>query len=257
MPAGPSAIAVPLVAAVTVSPWVVRNKVELGCYAITTDGRALWKANNANTYKTLSSGLWLDQVQDLPQRLVKRIPPLWVTPEAAGAEWRYNHRVIDVPECAQQSAYEHLVFKFWEHHPGEKVKLAGQATEMLWSPRAGLEGAQEAGVDSLRQWAEPLYTVPLFLLAIAGLFCVPAAFRALAIIFVALRDCGRLGLRGHDALPGAVGLRARVTRRRSARPCVDLVSRTARVRKRMDRSRREQPNRKRPRQPTFGSWPRT
>ena len=92
--------------------------------------------------------------------------------------------VIVVPECAQQSAYEHLVFKFWKHHPGEKVKLAGQATEMLWSPRAGLEGAQEAGVDSLRQWAEPLYTVPLFLLAIAGLFCVPAAFRALAIIFV-------------------------------------------------------------------------
>ena len=174
----------PLLAAVTVSPWVVRNKVELGCYAITTDGRALWKANNPDTYKTLSSGLWLDQVPDLPQRLVKPVAPLWVTPEEAGTEYTKNHRVIVVPECAQQSAYEHLVFKFWEHHPGEKAKLAGQATEMLWSPRAGLEGAQEAGVDSLRQWAEPLYTVPLFLLAIAGLFCVPASFRALAIIFV-------------------------------------------------------------------------
>jgi hypothetical protein len=178
------AVAVPLVAAVTVSPWVVRNKVELGCYAITTDGRALWKANNVNTYKTLSSGLWLDQVPDLPQRLVRPIPPMWVTPETAGAEWVQNHRVIDVPECAQQSAYEHLVFKFWEHHPGEKVKLAGQATQMLWSPRAGLEGAQEAGVDPLRRWGEPLYTVPLFLLAIAGLFCVPFTFRVLAIVFL-------------------------------------------------------------------------
>ncbi len=178
------AIIVPLVAAVTVSPWVVRNKAELGCFAITTDGRALWKANNVNTYKTLSKGLWLDQVPDLPQRLRKPVAPMWVTPEEAGAEFEKNHLVINVPECDQQSAYEHLVFQFWEHHPGEKAKLAAQATEMLWSPRAGLEGAQEAGVDSLRQWVEPFYTVPLFLLAIAGLFCVPAAFRALALIFV-------------------------------------------------------------------------
>lgn len=178
------AIAVPLVAAVTVSPWVIRNKVELGCISITTDGRALWKANNVNTYKTLANGLWLDQVPDLPQRLRKPVAPMWVTPEEAGAEYERNHRVINVPECAQQSAYEHLVFQFWEHHPGDKARLAVQATEMLWNPRVGIEGAQESGVDSLRKWVEPLYTVPLFLLAIVGLFCVPAAFRALAIIFL-------------------------------------------------------------------------
>src|SRR6188472_4494427 len=29
--------------AVVVAPWVVRNKVQVGCYAITTDSRALWK----------------------------------------------------------------------------------------------------------------------------------------------------------------------------------------------------------------------
>ncbi len=33
-------------AGVAVTPWLVRNKVQLGCWAITTDGRALWKANN-------------------------------------------------------------------------------------------------------------------------------------------------------------------------------------------------------------------
>ena len=49
-------------ALVAISPWVIRNKVELGCITITTDGRALWKANNVNTYTTLSHGLWLDQV---------------------------------------------------------------------------------------------------------------------------------------------------------------------------------------------------
>jgi hypothetical protein len=111
------------------------------------------------------------------------VPDKWLTPEEAGGQWTKNHRVIAVPECAQTAEYEHLVFQFWEHHPGEKVKLAAQATEMLWNPRVGIEGAQESGVDSLRHWVEPLYTVPLFLLAIAGLFFVPLAFRVLALIF--------------------------------------------------------------------------
>ena len=37
-------------------PWVVRNRVQVGCFAITTDAHALWKANNINTYKTLADG---------------------------------------------------------------------------------------------------------------------------------------------------------------------------------------------------------
>ena len=92
--------------------------------------------------------------------------------------------MIDVPECAQQKKYEHLVFQFWEHHPAEKAKLMAQATWMMWNPRVGIEGAQESGVDPLRHWAEPLYTLPLFLLAIAGLFFVPFNVRVLAVIFL-------------------------------------------------------------------------
>jgi 4-amino-4-deoxy-L-arabinose transferase-like glycosyltransferase len=179
-----AAVAIPILALVAMAPWVIRNKVELGCVTITTDGRALWKANNLNTYRILSHGEWLDQVPDLPQRLVSPIPAFWVTPEAAGDEWVQNHRVIDVPECAQQKRYEHLVFQFWEHHPAEKAKLMAQATWMMWNPRVGIEGAQEAGVDPLRHWAEPLFTLPLFLLAIAGLFFVPFNVRVLAVILL-------------------------------------------------------------------------
>jgi 4-amino-4-deoxy-L-arabinose transferase-like glycosyltransferase len=179
-----AAVLVPVLAAVAMAPWVVRNKVELGCITITTDGRALWKANNMNTYEKLSHGFWLDQVPDLPQRLVKNVPPFWTTPEEAGDQWVKNHRVIDVPECAQQKRYEHLVFQFWRHHPGEKAKLMAQATWMMWNPRVGIEGAQESGVDSLRHWAEPLYTLPLFALAIVGLFCVPFDVRVLSLIFL-------------------------------------------------------------------------
>ena len=49
-------VAVLIVALVVVAPWVVRNHVQVGCFAITTDARALWKANNVNTYATLAAG---------------------------------------------------------------------------------------------------------------------------------------------------------------------------------------------------------
>ena len=49
-------------AAVAVMPWVVRNKASVGCWAVTTDARALWKANNVNTYETLKHGGWIDHV---------------------------------------------------------------------------------------------------------------------------------------------------------------------------------------------------
>jgi 4-amino-4-deoxy-L-arabinose transferase-like glycosyltransferase len=177
-------IAVPVVAAIALAPWVVRNRVEVGCFAITTDARALWKANNLGTYAVLAHGGWIDNVPDIPERRGPHVPDRWQTPEYAAEIYRTQHRIIDVPECHQEAHYEHLVLRFWEHHPGAKAKLAVQATRMMWNPRVGIEGEQESGVDSLRRWVEPLYTVPLFLLAIAGLFVVPAAFRALALIFV-------------------------------------------------------------------------
>jgi 4-amino-4-deoxy-L-arabinose transferase-like glycosyltransferase len=177
-------LAVPVLAAVALAPWVVRNKVELGCFAITTDARALWKANNVNTYATLAKGEWIDQVPDIPQRDVRHILPRWRTAEEAGDIYADSGRVINVPECYQESYYEHLVFQFWEHHPGAKLKLAGQATEMLWSPEVGIEGAQTANLDSLRSRVEPLWAVPVYVLALVGLFFVPTAVRALALSFV-------------------------------------------------------------------------
>lgn len=41
--------------AVALSPWVVRNRVQVGCFTLTTDANALWRANNPNTYRTLTT----------------------------------------------------------------------------------------------------------------------------------------------------------------------------------------------------------
>jgi hypothetical protein len=179
------ALAVPVVAAIVLAPWVVRNKVEVGCFAITTDARALWKANDLFTYPILSKGGWIDNVadrHDIPERSHSPIPDTWRNPQEAGDIYVAHHRTIEVDECMQQGHYEHLVLQFWEKHPGAKAKLMVQATRMLWSPRLGAEN--NPGSSSARKIVEPLYVVPLYLLALVGLFFVPAQIRALGLIFI-------------------------------------------------------------------------
>jgi 4-amino-4-deoxy-L-arabinose transferase-like glycosyltransferase len=179
-----AAIAVPVLAVVAMSPWVIRNKVEVGCFAITTDARALWKANNLGTYATLAGGQWIDEVPDIPQRRLRPVPFKWFTPQEAGNYYADHGVKIPDNECFQQAHYEHLVEQFWKHHPGAKAKLMVQATGMLWSPRVGLEGSPNSGLDQLRSYVEPIYVIPLYILAVVGLFVVPLYFRVLALIFI-------------------------------------------------------------------------
>ncbi len=167
-------------AAVVVAPWVIRNDAQVGCFAITTDGRALWKANNAATYATLAAGKWID---DVPQP--STFPP---SPESAAASFKENHQVIPIDECAQMRQFEHLTFVFWREHPGEKAKLMGQAVELLWDPRSHeTQGRSGKGTwrDTARRVGEPLYIVPIYLLAAAGLFLAPQAFVVLAVLLLA------------------------------------------------------------------------
>jgi 4-amino-4-deoxy-L-arabinose transferase-like glycosyltransferase len=172
------AVACLAVCAVTLVPWMVRNRVSVGCLTITTDTRALWKANNAHTYSTLAHGGWID---DVP-----RLPGSPYTPEEAETLFYRDHKRVHVNECAQMRMYRHLVFQFWENHPGEKAKLMGQAASMLWDPRAlktqGREG--RGGVlDTARTWVQPLYEIPLYALALAGLLPLR---RRLAVLLVSL-----------------------------------------------------------------------
>jgi 4-amino-4-deoxy-L-arabinose transferase-like glycosyltransferase len=175
----------------TVTPWVVRNRVSVGCLTLTTDTRALWKANNLNTYSTLAHGKWIDDVPPLPNE-----PP---TPEFAGAYYKVYGKVLHVDECARMRFYRHVVFQFWREHPGEKAKLAGQAAEMLWNPRAiRTEGRSESGgfVDKLRTWAQPAYTIPLYVLALVGVFLLPRRLALFAVALLAYQTLVAMGFAG-------------------------------------------------------------
>jgi 4-amino-4-deoxy-L-arabinose transferase-like glycosyltransferase len=172
-------VAIFVAAAVVVAPWVIRNKVQVGCYAITTDGRALWKANNVNTYRVLANGGWID---DVPQA---GLPP---TAQDAYEHWLQTGNIESVDECAQMREFEHKTFVFWRNHPGEKVKLVGQATALLWDPRSHeTQGRSGKGTwrDTARRIVEPMWAIPVYLLAIAGAFLAWRAFAALALLLLA------------------------------------------------------------------------
>ncbi len=161
--------------AVAVAPWVVRNAASIGCATITTDARALWKANNLATYDVLAAGQWIDDVPELPG-----VPP-W--PEKAAEIERATGKHVPVDECAQMRFYRSKAVRFWWDHPGEKARLAAQATGMLWQPTLSVE-ADDPGrtgfANTLRKTAEPVFMGLLYALALVGAFLAPRRYVALA-----------------------------------------------------------------------------
>jgi hypothetical protein len=177
-------------AALVVTPWVIRNKVQVGCYAITTDSRALWKANNENTRETLDAGGWIDDVPEPPGG------PPW--PELA-ADLTLAGTPTEIDECAQQRYYRELVFDFWRENPDEKGRLAAQAVVMLWSPTFSVD-SDDAGRGRLaelgRDVAEPVFMIAVYLLAIVGAVLAPRRFVALVALLVGYNTLAAMAFAG-------------------------------------------------------------
>lgn len=165
------------VASLVVSPWIVRNNASVGCATLTTDARALWKANNAKTYDILAAGRWIDQVPELPGA------PPW--PELA-ADLTQSGQAVTIDECAQMRYYQHQVTRFWRDHPGEKLKLSAQAVRMLWGPVVTVESATpEAGFNGFaRRFVEPAFALTLFGLALLGFRRLPPRFLVLTLLLL-------------------------------------------------------------------------
>jgi 4-amino-4-deoxy-L-arabinose transferase-like glycosyltransferase len=164
------------VSAAVVAPWVVRNEARVGCLTITTDARALWKANNPATREILANGGWIDDVPALPGA------PPW--PELA-ADLTLAGQPTSVDECEQMRLYQDEVLDFWRDQPGEKALLAAQAVRMLWSPAPSESDSSGSGAARLaRQSVEPAFVILLYALAVAGAFLAPRRFVALALLLL-------------------------------------------------------------------------
>ena len=82
--------------------------------------------------------------------------------------------------------YRDEVLEFWRENPGEKARLAAQATRMLWNPIPSESDASGSGAArAARRTVEPAFMVGLYILAIAGLFVAPRHFVALALLLLA------------------------------------------------------------------------
>jgi len=175
-------------AAAAVAPWLGRNKASVGCWALTTDGRALWKANNGQTYHLLKSGRWIDDVQ----RPLPRPKGDFYTPEEAWGYYEKGRRDLAYrfypDECRQMRFFEHLAVEYVKSHPGDKARLAALSVRLFWQPAAfETSGRPGAGtrLDVGRRVVEPAYMIVLYVLAAAGLFVAPRAFVALALLLLA------------------------------------------------------------------------
>jgi 4-amino-4-deoxy-L-arabinose transferase-like glycosyltransferase len=166
--------------ALVVMPWVVRNADHVGCWTVTTDARALWKANNVGTYATLKSGQWIDHV---PQPA--SFPP---TPQDVYDHWVQTGVVLPYDECAQMSFFQKKVVSFWVHHPADKARLVPLDAQWLWQPSV-VEVTDRPGqgtwLDTMRFLAEPSYMILLYLLGAIGLFVAPRRFALLAVLLLA------------------------------------------------------------------------
>jgi hypothetical protein len=166
--------------------------VSVGCFTLTTDGRAMWKANNTRTYHLLSTGQWIDNIGRNPPR-----PPApgRLTPEEANGIWLRNGKTLHPDECLQMRFYQHLAIEYMRHHPGGKAKLAALSAKVLWQPNV-LETSDRSGagtqLDVGRRVIEPAYMWALYGLALVGLFLAPRAFVALALLLLAYQTAAAL-----------------------------------------------------------------
>jgi 4-amino-4-deoxy-L-arabinose transferase-like glycosyltransferase len=174
-------------ATVVVMPWLIRNDADVGCFAITTDGRAMWKANNPRTYGLLSSGQWIDNIGQHPPRPPE---PGHLTPdEVHGLYVKSGGRIkLHPDECLEMTYYEDLAFTWIRQNPGDKAKLAALSAKLLWQPSvfetSGRPGAG-SNLDLGRRVVEPVYMWAVYALAAIGLFVAPRAFVALALLLLA------------------------------------------------------------------------
>lgn len=172
-------VAVLATAAIVVMPWVIRNAASVGCWTVTTDARALWKANNENTYATLRSGQWIDHV---PQP--RSFPP---TPQDVYERWVVTGRVTPYDECAQMTMFQEKVLDFWRERPGKKAELIPLSAQWQWQPAVvGVTDRPGQGtwLDTMRFVAEPAYAIVVYVLGAIGLFLVPRRFALLTVVLL-------------------------------------------------------------------------
>ena len=204
-----------VVAALVVAPWVVRNEVQVGCFAMTTDARALWKANNARTrYETLARGGWIDDVPD-PRARRRRRRRRGRLYEATGARSRTSTSARRCASTATRCSTS-CASTPARRRGSRRTRRGCSGSRASTRPRAGAGSGTR--LDTARDWVEPVYVIPLYVLARRRAAARAAPLRSRSrCLLLAYETLAAMVFAGRDALPRAVGLPARAARGRG--PC--------------------------------------
>ena len=173
--------ALAVAAVVTIVPWATRNQVQVGCFTITTDSKALWKANNPDTYDVLEQGGWIDDVPNLPGS-----PS---TPEMAFGAYQ-AHGTVDArgrvrPDALLPAPRARLLARRAgrEDSPrraGDGDALDARAGRRRAAGPAPARGSTRRATGRCRSTCSPLYVG-----AAVGVWRLPRAFVVLAVALLA------------------------------------------------------------------------
>ena len=135
------------------------TRSQVGCFAITTDSRALWKANNPNTRDVLDRGGWIDDVPELAGRA-----PVARAGRRPHARRASRRRSTSARRCASTAT------RCSTSGASTRARRRGsplQATRMLWSPvpRESDASGSGAGARPRGETVEPAFVVGLYVLA--------------------------------------------------------------------------------------------
>ena len=164
------AVVLAVVAALVVRPgWFATRSRSAASRSRPTRARSGRRTTSTPT-RCCARGGWID---DVP-----RIPGARSTPEEAGALYRDDRASRSASTSARRCASTGARARLLARAPGREGEARAARGADVWQPRVTrTEGRAGAGtwLDTARDWVEPLYALPLFAFALAGLRSCRAA----------------------------------------------------------------------------------
>ncbi len=163
--------------ALTMAPWLIRNKNLTGRLMISTHGPfGLWQGNNDFTKEYLSNNISLDEIY-------KRVPPPDIYAKYP------NKERAPIEAIAVADAYKIEASTWIKNHPSEFIELAFIKAQKLWTWNRNPASKPKFGTNEDRDTANIISYLPLLLLSIAGIFFVWKKNIPLALLFIGTAIC--------------------------------------------------------------------
>jgi len=196
----------------TVTPWMTRNYVRLGSFALATNGgRNFWLGNNSAATINSGSNIAMDAEMN---RIIEN---------AAG-------------ETARERIYYDEAFRYIQSHPRQFIVLTFSKALAFWRWTPSPVTDNNYARSNLMNWLSVLSVAPVFILAVAGYILVSAELRSkislwliMALFYTAIHALYISKVRFRLPLDAFMIMAAAFTLVQASAKLRQLVKRTAKV----------------------------